>query len=150
MKSLLIATLLTFLTTFAPAAESELAWGTDLPAAKTKAKTSGKMILLDFTGSDWCANCIILNKRVFLSPEFAAYARENLELVEIDFPHDKEQTDAQKKANDAVQEKYRVEYYPTVVVLNSRGRKLGTIMYEGEGPQAFIDRIKKLAPQKKR
>ncbi|MBI1842425.1 MAG: thioredoxin family protein [Verrucomicrobia bacterium] len=150
MKPFLIALLLMCWSPLAPAAESQLPWLTSLPEAKAKAKISGKMIFLDFTGSDWCAVCILLNKQVFQTPEFAAYARENLELVEVDFPHDKEQTESQKKANDALQDKYRIEYYPTLVVLNSNGRKLGTLNYNGEGPQAFIERIQKLAPRKKK
>jgi thiol:disulfide interchange protein len=31
-----------------------LNWGTDLPKALAQAKADKKMVLLDFTGSDWC------------------------------------------------------------------------------------------------
>ena len=104
--------------------------------------------MLDFTGSDWCGWCIKLNKEVFSQPDFAEYAKKNLVLVEVDFPRQKEQTDAQKKANQALQEKYKVEGYPTIVVLDAEGKKVGELGYQPGGPKAFtaeLDKLKKKA-----
>jgi protein disulfide-isomerase len=104
------------------------------------------MIMLDFTGSDWCGWCIKLNKEVFSQPEFAKYAKDNLVLVEVDFPRAKKQTEEMKKANQALQEKYKIEGYPTIIVLNSEGEKIGETGYVEGGPKAFIaalDQIKK-------
>src|SRR5215475_7748091 len=100
------------------ASAAELQWMTDLPKAQAKAKDEKKLVMLDFTGSDWCGWCIKLNKEVFSTPEFADYAKKNLVLVEVDFPRAKQQTAELKKANDALQEKYKIEGYPTIVVLN--------------------------------
>ena len=61
----------TLLTTLALAAfalqlhASGDAWTTDLPAAKDTAKKENKLILMDFTGSDWCPPCVALKKQVF-------------------------------------------------------------------------------------
>src|SRR5205814_4270434 len=93
----------------AGANEAELPWMTDLPKAQAKAKSEKKLVMLDFTGSDWCGWCIKLNKEVFSKPEFEEYAKKNLVLVEVDFPRHKELTEEQKKANESLQEKYRIQ-----------------------------------------
>src|SRR6266478_4278624 len=88
-------------------AGAEEQWLTDLPKAQAKAKEEKKLVLMDFTGSDWCGFCIKLNKEVFSKPEFTEYAKKNLVLVEVDFPTKKELSAAQKKANAALKEKYQ-------------------------------------------
>jgi protein disulfide-isomerase len=128
------------------AGAEDLKWLTDLDKAKAQAKAEKKSIMLDFTGSDWCGWCIKLNNEVFSKPEFAKYAKDNLVLVEVDFPRGKKQTEEVKKANQALQEKYKIEGYPTIIVLNSDGEKIGETGYVEGGPKAFIaklDEIKK-------
>jgi thioredoxin-related protein len=117
------------------------AWLIELPAAQARAKAENKMVLLDFTGSDWCGWCIKLNKEVFSQPEFAEYAQKNLVLVEVDFPRKKTQDAARKKANVALREKYGVTGYPTIIVLDSNGNKVGQLGYLKGGPKAFIARL---------
>ncbi len=124
----------------------DLKWFTDLPKAQEQAKAEKKLVMLDFTGSDWCGWCIKLNKEVFSQPEFADYAKKNLVLVEVDFPRNKPQSEALKKANEELQEKYKIEGYPTIIVLDSTGKKLGELSYE-PGPKAFIRELEKLKKQ---
>src|SRR6266481_9627103 len=90
------------------AGAAELQWNTDLAKAQAQAKKENKLVMLDFTGSDWCGWCIKLHSEVFSKPEFAEYARKNLVLVEVDFPRKKKLSAEQKKANDALQQKYRI------------------------------------------
>jgi len=133
-------------TAFSAWSQPTLEWLTDAAAAQEKAKQENKAVMLDFTGSDWCGWCIKLNKEVFSQPEFAKYAKDNLVLVEVDFPREKKQTEEVKKANQALQEKYKIEGYPTIIVLNSDGEKVGETGYVEGGPKAFIaelDKIKK-------
>jgi thioredoxin-related protein len=113
-------------------------WLTDLPKAQALARTENKMVLLDFTGSDWCGWCIRLKKEVFSQPEFIAYANKNLVLVEVDFPRQKPQSREQKQANQKLAAQYRVEGYPTIIVLDSNGRKIGESGYEAGGPKPYI------------
>ena len=123
---------------------AELKWETSLPEAQAKAKTDKKLAMMDFTGSDWCGWCIKLNKEVFSQPEFAEYAAKNLVPVEVDFPRSKAQTAEQKKANQALQAKYKIEGYPTIIVLDSEGKKVGELGYTEGGPKAFIAKLEKL------
>jgi len=125
------------------AGAEELQWLTDLPKAQAQAKKENKLVMLDFTGSDWCGWCIKLHKEVFSQPEFAEYAKKNLVLVEVDFPRRKEQTAELKKANQALQEKYKIEGYPTLIVLNGNGDQVGTLNYMNS-PKPFIAKLDEL------
>lgn len=121
-------------------------WLTDLPKAQAQAKAENKMLLVDFTGSDWCPPCIALKKSVFSSPEFAAFAKTNLVLVEVDFPKHKKLNPAQKKANEALSEKYTVEAFPTVIVFDSKGKQLlRDSGYDGSSGKAFVTKLQRLA-----
>lgn len=126
------------------AGAGELSWITDLPKAQAKAKSENKLVMMDFTGSDWCPWCIKLNQEVFSQPEFIAYAEKNLVPVEVDFPRKKEQSAQQKQANDQLQQQYKIEGYPTVIVLDSHGKKVGELGYQPGGPKAFIAELEKL------
>jgi thioredoxin-related protein len=125
-------------------AGEKLEWMTDLPKAQAQAKSENKLVVMDFTGTDWCPWCIKLNKEVFSTPEFSEFAAKSLVLVEVDFPRRKPQSAELKKANQALQEKYKIEGYPTVIVLNSAGKKVGELGYEEGGPKPFIEKLEKL------
>lgn len=137
---LLIATLANF-TLFAADGE----WLTDLAKAQEKAKAEKKMVLIDFTGSDWCPPCKSLHKNVLTSPEFAAFAKDNLILVEIDFPKSKEQSAELKKANGELQKKFEVKGYPTVIVLDGEGKELfKKVGYGGTPAKDYVEELAKL------
>ena len=95
-------------------------WSTDLDKALEKAKTENKALLVEFTGSDWCPPCIAMRKNVFSKKEFVDAASKNFILVELDFPKgDKEL----KEKNQPFAEKYKIEGFPTVILLNSEGKE---------------------------
>jgi protein disulfide-isomerase len=142
MKKLLLSVVASLAVVAANAAE--LNWLTSLPEAQAKAKAENKLVLMDFTGSDWCGWCIKLNKEIFSQPEFAAYADKNLVLVELDFPNKKPQSDDLKAANKALAKEYGIRGYPTIIVLNSAGEQVGKLGYMKGGPEAFIAELDKL------
>jgi len=122
-----------------PLLAAEAHWLTSLPEAKALAKKENKLILMDFTGSDWCGWCKKLDAETFSKPEFADYAGKNLVLVEVDFPAKKQQSDEVKKANKALQEKYDVNGYPTLILLKPDGTMLWKQPgYLAGGPSAMI------------
>lgn len=123
---------------------AELPWMTDLPKAEAKAKKENKLVMMDFTGSDWCIWCKKLDKEVFSTPEFIQYAEKNLVPVQVDFPRAKPQSQELKKANQELQKKYKIEGYPTVIVLDQNGKKVGELGYEEGGPKPFIAKLEKL------
>ena len=113
-------------------------WFTDLNQALAKAQKENKTVLLDFTGSDWCGWCMKLKREVFDQPDFAAYAGANLVMVEVDFPREKEISDSQKQANEALARKFSIRGYPTLILLDSHGEQVGKGGYVPGGPQNFI------------
>lgn len=143
MKKLIVGTFVALALIGATAAES-LTWLTDLPKAQAQAKAEKKLVMIDFTGSDWCGWCIKLNKEVFSQPEFAEYAKKNIVAVEVDFPRKKKLSAEQKAANDALGQKYDIKGYPTIIVLDSEGKKVGELGYMKGGPTAFIAALEKL------
>jgi len=123
---------------------SELAWGTDLPAALNQARSEKKRVLLDFTGSDWCPWCIKFDREVLSTDKFAAYARDKLVLVLLDFPRTKPQSATLKQANEALAKQFGVKGYPTYVLLNNSGKELGRqVGYAEGGPDAFIAELER-------
>ena len=129
----------------APVAQtSEASWGTDLPAALNRARSENRMVLLDFTGSDWCGWCIKFDKDVLSTGQFAGYAKSKLVLVRLDFPHHKEQDAALKQANEQLSKRFGVDGFPTFVLLNSAGKELWRqVGYAEGGPDAFIAELER-------
>jgi thioredoxin-related protein len=119
-------------------------WLTDYAQAQQKAKEGNKLLVLDFTGSDWCGWCIKLDREVFSKPEWAEYANKNLVLLELDFPRMKEQSEIEKKQNRELAERYQIQGFPTIVVLNGDGQVVGELGYTPGGPAAFIAQLEKL------
>ena len=120
-------------------------WLTDFPAAQAQARKENKLIVVNFTGSDWCGWCKKLQKDVFTTKEFETYAKASLVLVEVDFPDKKPQTQELKSANEALQKKYRAEGYPTILVLNKDGKEVWRqVGYLAGGPTVWIEKLKSL------
>jgi thioredoxin-related protein len=114
-------------------------WLTNLPQAIAKAKAEKKVVLMDFTGSDWCPACMELHKKVLSTTEFNGYASTNLVLMLVDFPSHKPQSDDLKAANQVLQEKYGIEGYPTLVLLDGDGKVLYKhIGYEDEPTKTVV------------
>ena len=127
-----------------PSTQAKAGWITSYEQGQQEAKASDKLVLLDFTGSDWCGWCKLLDKEIFSQPEFKEYARKNLVLVEVDFPRLKEINRATRVQNERLAVKYRVQGFPTIIVLNGDGKKVAEFGYMQGGPEAFIAQLEKL------
>ncbi len=118
-------------------------WETNYSAALEQAAKQNKMVLLDFTGSDWCGWCVKLQKETFSKPEFQKFAAESLILVELDFPRGKEQSEELKKQNEELAEKFGIQGFPTLVLLDQQGEEAArNVGYLAGGPDAFIEWVK--------
>ena len=120
-------------------------WSDDYDKGLAQAKAEKKLVLLDFTGSDWCGWCKKLQAEVFTTKEFDTFAKNKLVLVEIDFPSQKKQSAELKKANEALQEKYKASGFPTIVALNGEGKEVWRqVGYMAGGPRAWIAKLEPL------
>ncbi len=119
-------------------------WTTDYKAALATAKTQKKLVLLDFTGSDWCGYCKLLDKEVFTQKSFQDFADKNYVLVTVDFPQEKQLPDDVKTQNDALGKQFGIDGYPTLIVLDANGKELGRQEgYDpGSGPDAVVSKLK--------
>jgi len=127
---------------------ASLPWAADLPKALEQARSERKLVLLEFTGSDWCVWCMKFEKDVLAQPDFAAYAKANLTMLLLDYPQGKKQPDEIKQRNAELKAKFKVEGFPTYVALNSEGREIGRQDgYLSGGPQAFITKLEQFKKQ---
>ncbi len=116
-------------------------WETDFAEASALAKKSGKYMLLDFSGSDWCGWCIRLEREAFSKDEFKTYAKDNLVCVMLDFPRKNTQSQELKKQNAELARKYKIRGYPTIIVLSPDGEIAGKTGYQKGGPVAYVKHL---------
>ena len=145
MKKLILAAALALGFSTALSARADSTWLTDYKKAQQEAKNTKKLLFLNFTGSDWCGYCIVLDRAILSQPQFKDYASKNLVLLEIDFPRRKTQSAELKNQNATLAEQFQVQGYPTIVVLNGEGK----MVWHFEGlftgaPKAFIAELEKL------
>ncbi|HRE84530.1 MAG TPA: thioredoxin family protein [Opitutaceae bacterium] len=119
-------------------AKNTLVWTESYEEAISVAKAQNRQVFMYFTGSDWCGWCKRLNAEVLSTAEFAKYAHERLVLLKVDFPRQFKQPAELVAQNLALARRYRIDGYPTVVVLSSEGRRLADLGYEPGGPAPFI------------
>ena len=120
-------------------------WLINFDKAAEQSMKTGKPILANFTGSDWCGWCIRLKKEVFVTPSFKKWAKENVILLELDYPRRQQQTDEIKKQNRELQQFFQVRGYPTLHIFNvvitdgkTQITSLGKMGYLAGGPTPWI------------
>jgi len=116
---------------------ADAVWLTDLDEGIKVAKAEKKAILVDFTGSDWCGWCIRLKKEVFDQKEFAAVTKHFV-LVELDYPQRKKQASEVKAKNKAWAEKFAIEGFPTILLMDSNGEPFAQTGYQAGGPVKYL------------
>jgi thioredoxin-related protein len=132
--------------------KEELTWHTDLQKAISLSQKEKKPMMLFFTGSDWCGWCHKLQKEVFYQDAFKKWAKENVVLVEVDFPSRngeafKKQSDETRQQNNLLQQQFSVRGYPTVWFVKPEKTKegkvnlaqLGQTGYVAGGAQNWVD-----------
>ena len=120
-------------------------WLTNMDQAQEAAKAEGKDIFMFYTGSDWCYWCIVLEGEVLTKPAFLEYARDNLILVELDFPADEEAISEQQWAhNERWREKYPPKGYPTVYLTDGDVKRYAQTGYRRGGEQAYVEHLQQL------
>lgn len=155
MKKILVIAFLTLIS-ISMQAQEELTWHTDMSKATDISIKENKPMFLFFTGSDWCGWCIRLQKEVFKTPEFIKWAKENVVLVELDFPRKNNQTEEVKLQNAQLQQQLQVRGYPTVWFVSATKtaeakinlNALGSTGYVAGGPKVWIDGANQIIQKK--
>lgn len=115
-------------------------WTTSFDEASRMAAADEKIVMLWFTGSDWCKYCTMLEEEVFHTAEFNEWYPDKLIPVMVDFPRQSSLPREQQKQNDWLKSEYanHVTSYPTALFINSRGQVLGKLGYLDGGPEHWI------------
>jgi len=124
--------------------KEELTWQVNLEEAIEIAAKSNKTIFIDFTGSDWCGWCFKLDDEVFEQTEFIKYAKENLVMVKLDFPKSIPQSEETKAYNRSILEKFKVQGFPTIILLDKEGKEINRTGYQRGGALNYVEHLKKL------
>lgn len=100
-------------------------WFTNWEEAQNKATQENKVILLNFSGSDWCAPCIKMKREVFESEAFLSIAEQKLVLVRADFPRSKKNQLPKEQIahNEKLAEKYNPNgKFPLTLLVDTKGK----------------------------
>ena len=128
--------------------DASTTWLNNLDSARARAKAEHKYILLNFSGSDWCIPCMKLEQDIFNSDEFSNYAKDNLILINADFPRKSKNqlSKQQQKINDALADKYNQQgSFPFTLLLDADGNKIKAWDgYYKYGPGNFVNEIRTL------
>jgi len=119
-------------------------WQTSYSEALSCAKDQNKPIILVFSGSDWCAPCIKLDKEIWQSTEFKSYSKENYILYKADFPRKKSNKLAAsiERQNKSLAESFNPKgYFPLVVVLSKNEKLHGQTAYKKIAPDEYITHL---------
>ncbi len=121
-------------------------WSGNFNEAQQQARQSHKMILVNFSGSDWCGPCIRLRNEILETTAFDDYAQDHLVLVRADFPRQKKNqlSKDQVKRNEALADKYNAEgKFPFTLLLDENGKVLKSWDgYPNVNAAQFISQIK--------
>lgn len=122
-------------------AKDEVKWQTNFNQALEQSQSNHKPIVLFFTGSDWCSWCSKLDHEVFETPEFNQATKDKFIFVKLDFPRKQKLDPALAAQNKQLQDKYHIKGYPSLVVIDSNQKVLGTTGYRAGGGKAYADHL---------
>jgi thioredoxin-related protein len=118
-----------FLSILAFSTMSFVEWHNDFETAQQIAIENNQLILLNFSGSDWCAPCIRMRQEIFEDKQFISMADTTVVLLNADFPRNKKnQLPKQiQTQNERLAEKYNTEgKFPFTVLLDANGKVIKT------------------------
>jgi thioredoxin-related protein len=124
-------------------------WSGDFSDAQKQATQEHKLLLINFSGSDWCGPCIRLRKEILESSTFESYASGHLVLVRADFPRQKKDqlSKEQVKLNEALADKYNPDgKFPYTLLVDENGKVLKDWDgFPNETSDQFVSQISAIA-----
>lgn len=113
-------------------------WHQSFEEASAVSRETGKPMLVNFTGSDWCSFCVKLKSEVFETAEFEKWGKQNVVLVEIDYPKRSPQSPKIKAQNQELAKRFNITSYPTVLLMTAEGEVLGDRLGYDQSPNRWI------------
>ena len=130
----------------APFTHAADGWLTNYEEAKALAAKENKDLLIDFTGSDWCAACAALQKEVWSKDVFKQEAPKHFVLLELDYPQEKPLSKELTAQNEKLQQQYDIKAFPTVLLADAKGRPYAMTGYDEnlKSPEAYNEHLAEL------
>ncbi len=135
-KFAILISLVVCLVTFQGAVADD--WYEDVAEAIKVGAKEEKDLLILYTGSDWCPPCKKLEDEVLSQEDFLKEIRTGYVLVKLDFPKNLIQKAEILKQNNEWQEKFGVDGFPTIVLMDSQQRPYGFTGYEEGGVEGYL------------
>ena len=120
-----------------PALSCDVSDDTNFPRTAALAKSTNRPLLLAFIGTDWSISSLKLDREVFDQAEFADNSKYNFLLCKLHFYQTQERSPETIRQNDELATKYKIEEFPTIIVLSPDGREIGRLGYIPGGVKAF-------------
>lgn len=119
---------------------AEVEWMHDVEKAAAKAAQQGKMMLVEFTGSDWCKACVLQKKNVLVKPAFADWVQKNYIPVEMDVPMNAALVggEAQLNKNKKFCDDFGIRIFPSLMIMTPELVLLGGLQGSSDSPQSAI------------
>lgn len=123
----------------------------DFEKALAEAKKDGKVLMLEFTGSQWCPPCKMLYKYVLNTDKFLKHAKDKLKVVVADFERNGNPRDAANAAQYAkLADTYELTGFPTIILINPQSGYIEKIVgFQIQSPEEMIAKTEEVAKAKK-
>lgn len=130
-------------------AKKSIQWQTSFETAVAESKSTKKPILLLFTGGSWCPACVLLEKEVLSTQEFADATAKEFIFVKLIFPKSGANSDDPRTLaqNNQLADRFYVRGYPTIVVLDPEQKQIGSTGYRPGGPTPYITHLLKMVKE---
>ena len=122
-------------------------WNEDFAASCETAKKEGKLLLLAFSGSDWCGWCVKMEREIYSDRKFITEAKKKFVLVMIDSPQNQDiLSKLAKKQNPELVKKYGIRGYPSTIIARPDGEEVKRFGgYQRDGIAAFLKSLNEVA-----
>lgn len=127
------------------AAAAPIEWMTNLETAGQRAKEEQKLLLVEFTGSDWCKACLMQKEKVLETPEFEDWVEQHCVAVKIDVPNNASRVggEQQKALNRLLCDEYGVVSFPTLLIMTPELVEVGGYRGAQSSPTNAIAHLEK-------
>ena len=133
-----------------PVLSCDVSDDTNFPRSAALAKSTNRPLLLAFIGADWSISSLKLDREVFDQAEFSDNSKYNFLLCKLHFYQTQERSPEIIRQNGELATKYRVQEFPTVVVLGPDGREIGRLGYIPGGVKAFAAAVNAIVAKSRR
>jgi len=121
-------------------AANQVNWLRSYSEAVALSQSTTKPIAILFTGTGWCPACMKLEREVVTRPEFAQAVGQRFVFLKAEFP-DYSESAVMASPYKPLLDRYGVNQFPTIVVINANGQQLFTVDYKPGGAQAYAQEL---------